>query len=236
MPVFEAVAPLTRAQKRRRRIGASVIVVAGLGFAVWAAIDCAHIAFGYVASYSFAMVLMLSCASAFVGLMLMIYWRTRSTGAALLSTGIATYLVFLGCIGVLKKFDRVAWMHEPPAQAMGPDQQASLVIYYRPATTQQQINDFVEHKLEGYPSKVHDGTDFPEFVNEYLGLIPSQANGFDGSALTFRPGARGIAVDSFVSMVQSDPRVARTFRDTPPAAIHLPKAEQAPLSPTRTIR
>jgi hypothetical protein len=119
---------------------------------------------------------------------------------------------------------------------MGPDQQASLVIYYRPGTTQRQINDFVEHKLEGYPSKVHDGKDFPEFVDQYLGLIPPQANGFDGGALTFRPGAHGIAVDSFVSMVQSDPRVARTFRDTPPTAIHLPKAEQAPLSPTRTIR
>ncbi len=236
MPVFKAAAPLTRAQKWRRWIGASIIGAAGLGFAVWAAIDCAHIAFGYVASYSFVMVLMLGCAFAFIGLLLMIYWRTRSTGATLLSTGIATYLVFLGCIGILKKFDRVAWVHEPPERAIGPDQQASLVIYYRPDTTQQQINNFVEHKLGGYPSKVHDGTGFPEFVNDYLGLTPSQANGFDGSALTFRPEAHGIAVNSFISMVQSDSRVARTFRDTPPAAIHLPKVEQAPLSPTRTSR
>ena len=91
-----------------------------MGFAFWAAIDCSHIAFGYVASYSFAMVLMLGCASAFVGLVLMIYWRTRSTGAALLGTGIATYLVFLGCIGVLKKFDKVAWVREPPCASHGP--------------------------------------------------------------------------------------------------------------------
>ena len=236
MPVFEAAAPKTRAQKRRRWVGASVIMAAGLGFSIWAAIDCAHIAFGYVASYSFVTVLMLSCASAFIGILLMIYWRTSSTGLALLSTGIAMYLVFLGCIRVLKKFDRVAWMHEPPARAMGPDQQASLIIYYRPGTTQQQINDFVEHKLEGYPSKVHEGTGLPGFVNGYLGLSPSQANGFDGGALTFRPGAHGVAVDSFVRIAQSDPHVERTFRDTPPAAIHLPKVEQAPLSPTRTIR
>jgi hypothetical protein len=161
----------------------------------------------------------------------MIYWRTRTTGIALLCTGVATYLVFLGCIEVLKKFDKVAWVHEPPMQSFGPDQQASLIIYYRPGTTDREIEDFVEHKLEGYPSKVHDGTGLPEFVAEYMRLDPSQANGFDGSALTFRPGAHGAAVDSFVAMVQADPRVARIFRDTPPDAIHLPKAEQAHLPP-----
>jgi hypothetical protein len=231
MPVFEASAPLNRAQKRNRWITAGVIVAAGVGFAVWAAIDCAHIAFGYVASYSFAMVFVLGCVLAFVGLLLMIYWRTRSTGVTLVGTGILTYLVFLGCIGILKRLDKVAWQHEPPLQTMGPDQRASLVIYYRPGTTDQQIVDFVKHKLESYPSKVHDGKDLPDFVSEYLALLPSQANGFDGSALTFKPGVHGAAVDSFVSMVQSDPRVARIFRDTPPDAIHLPEGEQAPVAP-----
>jgi len=121
-------------------------------------------------------------------------------------------------------------------QHFGPDQQASLVIYYRPGTTDQQIEDFVEHKLENYPSKVHDGTDFPEFVTEYLALLPSQANGFSGGALTMKPGAHGAAVDAFVSMVQSDPRVARVFRDVVPDAIHLPKAEQAPKLPIQRLR
>jgi hypothetical protein len=236
MPVFAATTPLTRAQKRRRWIAASVIVAVGLGFAVWAAIDCSHIAFGYIASYSFAAVFMFGCVFVVIGLLLMIYWRTRTAGAAFLSTGVATYLVFLGCIGILKKFDKVAWVHEPPVRAMGPDQQASLIIYYRPGTTDQQIEDFVEHKLDGYPSKVHDGTDLPEFVSEYLRLNPSQANGFDGSALTFRPGAHGAAVDSFVAIVESDPRIARVFRDTPPNAIYLPKAEQAALPPPHKSR
>jgi hypothetical protein len=107
-----------------------------------------------------------------------------------------------------------------------------LIIYFRPGTTNQQIEDFVEHKLESYPSKVHDGTDFPEFVTEFMALHPSQANGFDGSALTFKSGAQGTNVDSFIAMVQSDPRVARIFRDMSPDSIHLPKAEQAPLPAT----
>jgi hypothetical protein len=114
-------------------------------------------------------------------------------------------------------------------QHFGPDQQASLIIYYRPGTTDRQIEDFVEHKLENYPSKVHDGPDYPEFVTEYRALGPSQANGFEGSALTFKPGAHGSDVDSFLAMVQSDSRVARVFRDMPPDTIHLPKAEQAPV-------
>lgn len=171
---------------------------------------------------------MLGLYLAAAGLLLMIYWRTRSTGAALFGTGIIMYLVFLGSIAALKKFDKVAWQHEPPMQSFGPDQQASLVIYYRPGTTDQQIEDFVEHKLENYPSRVHDGKGFPDFVTEYMALIPSQANGFHGSALRFKPGADVVAVDSFVSMVQSDPRVERVFRDTSPNAIHLPKTEQTP--------
>ncbi len=208
MPVFKGNPPLSRPQKRRRWIASSLIAVAGTGFAVWAAIDCARIRFGYVASYSFGVVFIFGCVLAILGLLLMAYWRTRSTGAALLGTGILIYLVFLGCIGTLKKFGKVAWQHEPPMQSFGPDQRASLVIYYRPGTTEQQIQDFVVHRLENYPSKVHDGKDFPEFVTEYLALVPSQANGFDGSALTFKADAHGAAVDSFVSMVRSDPRVA----------------------------
>lgn len=224
--------PLDQSQKRCRWIAAGVIAAAGVGFAVWAAVNCAHIAFGYAVSYSFAEVFMLSCCVAFIGLLLMIYWRTRSTGAALLGTGIVTYLAFLSCIWTLKQFNKVAWEHEPPMHAIGADQRASLVIYYRPDTTEQQIEDFVEHKLENYPSKVHDGKDFPEFVTEYLALPSSEANGFHGSALTFRPDANRIEVDSFVSMVQSDPRVARVFRDTSPNAIHLQTAEQAAESHT----
>ena len=36
-------------------------------------------------------------------------------------------------------------------------------------------------------------------LHGYLALVLSQANGFDGSALTFKPGARGTAIDSFHS-------------------------------------
>ncbi|MES2392187.1 MAG: hypothetical protein V4555_11140 [Acidobacteriota bacterium] len=232
MPVFEPPEPLSKAQKRWRWIVASIIAAASIAFATWAAVDCAHISSGYAASYSFATVFFLACLIALVGAGLMIYWRTRSTGAALLGSGIAMYLIFLGCIAVLKKLDKVAWQHEPPLQSFGPDRKASLVIYYRPGITDQQIEDFVEHKLENFPSAVHDGTDFPDFVTEYLALLPSQANGFSGSALTFRQDAHGIGVESFVAMVQSDPRVARVFRDTVPTAIHLPSPERAPTVPT----
>lgn len=232
MPVFKAAAPQTRAQKRRRWIAAAMILAAGSGFAVWVAIDCAHIVFGYIASYDFAIVFRLGCIVAFIGLPLLIYWRTRSTGVALIGTGIAMYLVFLGCIGILKRFDNVAWVHEPHAQRIGPDQKASLIIYYRPGTTGRQIEDFVEHKLE-CPSEVHDGANFPAFVSQYWRL---QANGFDASALNFEPGAHGVAVDSFIRMVQSDPRVARVFRDVSPNAIHVPKVEQVPPSSTHKIR
>ena len=228
MPVFDLAVPYTRPQIVRRWIVGIVIFGAGVAFAIWAALDCSRIAFGYVASYSFAFVLYISVLVVFIGLPTCIYWRTRSTGIVLVVTGFLIYGTFLATIGVLKKFDKVAWVHEPPMRRFGPDQIASLVVYYRPTTTDAQIEDFVENKLENYPSSVHDGKDFPSFMIEYSALIPSQANGYEGSALTFDTGAKGPEVESFVAMIQSDSRVLRTFRSIAPEAIHLPKAEQAP--------
>jgi hypothetical protein len=220
--------PLTKAQRRWRWIAAVAIVVVAGAVAAWAALDCVHIRFGYVASYSFAAVFFLSIAIAILGVLLLPYWRTRTTGASLVLSGIIMYLTFLGTIEVLKKLDRVAWVHEPPLQHFGPGQQASIVIYYRPGTTSAQIEDFDEHKLQNYPSSLHDGKDFPGFVTEYGALIPDQANGYDGSYLTFKPDAKGPAVDAFVGIIQSDPRVLKTFRDTVPDTIRLPKSEQVP--------
>ena len=144
----------------------------------------------------------------------------------MIAAGLLMYPLFLGYIGVMKKLDRVAWMHESIVH-FGPDQSASLVIYYRPGTTDAQIEDFIENKLEQPAEPRHDGKDYPEFVDSYLRLLPSQANGYDASALTFRVNESVPEVSSYISMIQSDPRVQRVFRNVAPDSIHLPPGEQA---------
>jgi hypothetical protein len=227
MPLVSAPAPFTNAQHRRRWVIAGVILTCGLSAAIWAAIDCSHIQFGYAAGYSFATMFFLSAWVILLGLPMLLYWRTRTSGIAFIVTGFSIYLAFLGTLQILKRLDRVAWMHEPPMQSFGPDQSASLVIYYRPGTTDAQIEEFVNNKLEQPAEPRHTGKDYPEFVESYLRLIPEQANGYDASALSFRGNQSNPAVGSYVAMIQSDPRVLRVFRDVSPEAIHLPNSERA---------
>jgi hypothetical protein len=226
MSLLTSEVPYTKPQRLRRWIAAAVILAAALAFTVWAAEDCIRTQSGYVASYSYGEMLILSILICFIGILSLIYWRTRTTGAALIAAGLLMYPLFLGYIGVMKKLDRVAWMHEPIVH-FGPDQSASLVIYYRPGTTDAQIEDFIENKLEQPAAPRHDGKDFPEFVGSYSRLLTSQANGYEASSLTLRGNETAPQVLSYVSMIQSDPRVQRVFRNLAPDSIHLPPGEQA---------
>jgi hypothetical protein len=228
MPIFSADLPYDRAQRVRRWVIGIFIVVTGVAIAIWAAIDCSHIIYGYVASYTFAEIFYLSILIALVGIPLIVYWRTRSTGVVLIATGVLMYAIFLGTIGVLKKFDKVAWVHEPPMQHFGPDQPVSLVIYYKAGTTNDQIEDFIENRLEQPAEPRHAGKDYPEFVAEYMRLSTEQSNGFDGSALTFVANTSETQSAPYIAMIEADPRVQRVFRNVIPNSIHLPSSEQAP--------
>ena len=214
--------PITDKQRRRRRIGVALILIAGICFGIWEALDCARIPFGYVASYDFGIAFFLTVCASVLGMLLLIYWRTRSSGMALIVAGIISYATFLGGIYGLKKLDRVAWQHEPPMQRFGPDQQASIVIYYRHGTSQAEINDFIDKVLERPAQPRHDGRDFPEFVSEYMVLIPSQASGYDGSTIGLRSNAAQSETAAYIASIRADPRVARIFLNSAPDSIHLP--------------
>jgi hypothetical protein len=203
-----------------------VIVIGGAAIAFWSALQCAKIQFGYAATYTYAGIFFSAIALCIIGIFLLIYWRTRSTGIALILCGIILYGGFVASIEVLKKFDRVAWMHEPPMATFGPDQNASIVIYYRHGTSQQQINDFIENVLESPAEPRHAGRDYPEFIDEYMGLLPSQANGFDGSTLGIRPNTPLSAKAAYIEAIQKDPRVEHVFVEVTPNAIQYPERDE----------
>jgi hypothetical protein len=226
MPVFERTMPFTPAQRCLRWIGGSVLVIGAVAIAFWSALQCAKIQFGYVAAYSYAGMFFWAIALCIIGLLLLIYWRTRSTGIALILCGIILYGGFVASIKVLKKFDRVAWMHEPPPVRFGPDQNASIVIYYRHGTSQEQINDFIENVLEEPAESRHAGKDYPEFIDEYIVLLPSQANGFDGSTLGVRPKAPPSSKAAYIETIRTDPRVEHVFVDVAPNAIQYPEHDE----------
>ena len=193
----------------------------GIGLGFWEARDCASLRFAYIADYSYAGVLSLSIGLSVIGLLLLIYWRTRWVGAGLIAAGILSCAMFYTGMTVLVKEDRVAWRHEPPLERFGgPGAKASAVIYFRRGVTREQVEEFDSLVLQGPAPPWHDGRDYPPFLATYVSLLPSQANGHEAIALTFFNDAPPDKVNAYLATIKADSRVARVFLDTAPDAIH----------------
>jgi energy-coupling factor transporter transmembrane protein EcfT len=223
MPVLR---PQTARSAKQRLFDRSALVVLGclgIAFGVWEAYQCAKVAFGYVASYNFVAAIVVAIVLTIVGLLLAVYWRSRWIGVGFVLAGVLSCATFYSGVTVLLKSDHVAWRHEPPMVTFGPDQKASAVIYFCPKTTNEQIENFVDSVLEDSAEPRHAGRDFPVFVASYFRLSPSQANGHDGAALTFRLATTSGDIRSYITKIESDIRVSKVFVDAVPASIRLNK-------------
>jgi hypothetical protein len=217
-------APEIRSQSQRRfeKVAFWGLCCAGFAFGLWQAYECARIVYGYVAAYSFAGAIGSATILVTIGLLLTVFWRTRGMGFGFVLAGFLSCVTFYAGIATLTRLDRVAWKHEPPLVAFGPDQKASAVIYFCPGTTHDQIENFPDSVLYVNAEPRHAGKDYPAFVESYLRLLPEQANGHDAVALTLFPNT-GTAkeIGAYLSKIESDRRVAKVFTGIAPTAIHL---------------
>lgn len=218
--------PQTPFQHSLNRIVAVLLAAAGVGLGMWEARQCAAVRFGYAASYSYVTALALAAALFLIGLPLLVYWRTRWVGVGVLVAGILSCASFYAGMAVLLKLDRVAWRHEPPPVHFGPDQRASVVVYFRKGTTNQQIEDFNVSILQADAQPRHKGLDFPAFVSSYLRLLPNQANGHQAIALTFRNDAPPDQVNAYLTKIKNDERVDKIFLGISPESIHDPPSNR----------
>jgi hypothetical protein len=184
-------------------------VLAGIAFGWWQAKECAAIAYGYVAGYSFAAAVFFGVSFSILGLLLAIYWRTRWFGYGLIAAGILSCTVCYGGIYILLKQDRVAWRHEPPEVSIGPDAKASAVIYFRKGITDQQVESFNSSVLMMPTIPQHD----------YLRLLPSQANGHEGIAITFLANAPTDKMAAALATIKADNRVENVYLNIAPDSI-----------------
>lgn len=225
MPFLRPKARLTAKQRRLRLVISLLLLTSGIGLGLWEAIDCAKIRFGYIASYDFAIAFLLGGFLCVVGLLLLPYWRTRSGGIALVAAGVLSYATFLGGITILKKLDRVAWQHEPPMQHVADaDDTASLVLYFRKGTSNQQVNDFIQNVLE-QPSTQHDGRDTPDFVTEYYVIY---TDGYEGYAMNFSGDAPSFKTNNYIASIKGDSRIDRVFTNVVPNSIRLAENPSVP--------
>jgi len=220
MPLLSPNQPLSAWQRRVNRAALALLSLAGITFGVWNAHEAASISSGYVASYTFVGVFFLGIFVAVVGLLLVIYWRTRWFGFGFIAAGVLSYLSLLGGVAILTKLDRVAWRHEQMVR-FGPDQKSSAVIYFRKQVTDQQIENFNRSVLMMPSVPQHDGPDYPPFVSEYSRLLPMQANGYDAVAISFFDKSPADKVNAYLAIIKADSRVEKVFLDTAPDAIHI---------------
>ncbi len=184
MAILFSDQPLSSVQRRVNWGALALLGLSGVAIGWRAARECALIASGYAADYDYAIIFFLAIALCMLGLPLLIYWRTRWIGSGLIAAGFLAYVAFFSGMAVLSKEDRVAWRHEKMI-SIGPDQKASVVIYFHKEVTDRQVEDFESSVLMEPAMPTHDGRDFPPFVRQYLRLFPRQANGHNAVALTF---------------------------------------------------
>jgi len=204
---------------RHRRANHVILLVSiliGVALGVEQARECAAVSATYLADYSFAISFSIFTTLSILGLPLLVYWRTRWLGAGFIAVGMLSYVIFLSGMAVLTKEDRVAWRHEKMI-SFGPDQKASVLIYFRKGITSQQVEDFNSTVLE-VPTTQRPGHGHPPFVQTYLRL--SQSNGHEGIALTFFDNAAADKVDAYLTAIRADQRVENVFLNTSPNSIH----------------
>jgi hypothetical protein len=216
MPLLHPSASLSVTHRRANRFALIGLSIIGLLLGVWQAKYCAEIRFGYVAGYSYATAVFLAIALCGIGLLLIIYWRTRGLGTGLILAGILSCATFYGSMALLMRLDLVAWRHEPPQVSVGPRERASLVIYFKHGTSDAQVENFRSYVLADREGR------YPPFVRIYLRLMPSKANGHEGVALTFSEGTRSEEITSYVEKIERDHRVDSLHRDIAPTAIEKP--------------
>ena len=219
MPIFQPSAPPSGSQRLLSK-AAVVLGAAGcIGLGLWEAHHCAQVAFRSMVGSSYIAALLVAIAISLGGILLCIYWRTRALGLCLIVFGLLSYGVFLGGMAALKEMDKVAWQHETPAESVGPDEKASVVIYFRKGTTDEQIEAFHSTVLEQPGQPMHPEPEYPWFVINYLRLPPAQANGFDGVAVSFRHNVTRADTDPYLAKIRADERVEKVLLDVSPGAI-----------------
>lgn len=218
MSLLHTNQPLSTLQRRVNKSALPILVIAGIALGLQGARECAATTSGYLASYDYASAQSLALVLSALGLLLLVYWRTRWIGGGLIAAGILSCAIFYASMNVLLKLDRVAWVHEKMI-SFGPDQKASMVIYFRKGISPQQIETFNESVLMGPAEPRHAGRDYPVFVQSYLRLAPSQANGHEAVALTFFNNTSADKTNHYLTAIEGDSRVEKVFLDVSPDSI-----------------
>jgi hypothetical protein len=219
MSVFLSDEPLSQRQRCLNWGAAVALAAGGIVWGLKLAKQCASLPFGYAAQYDYAIAWFVAVGLFIVAIPLLVYWRTRWIGVGLAAGGLMSLLAFGAGMRVLAKENLVAWQHSPKSVSLGPDQQASAVIYFKKDIDGEQVESFTSSVLMVPATQQHQGRDFPPFVRGYLLVRPQQANGHWAVALTFQADSAQSATQAYLTAIKSDSRVETIFRNIAPDSL-----------------
>ena len=125
----------------------------------------------------------------------------------------------------------IAWrahLRDSQVVTKTPHDKFSLVIYFHPGTTEEEVEDFRRSVLAARANEhansplvgEQPGESPPDFVEEYWRLAPDQAHGHWANAITFSKRATAEEVSSYEKRIKGDRRVENVYRDIAPDQVH----------------
>jgi hypothetical protein len=219
MPIFQAPAPPSRAQRIFNKSAPIAVLLAACVFGIWRAHACAQITDSSSGTSTYLITFLTAIAIAIAGFLLCIYWRSRTLGAGLILAGMLTALVFFGDFAWMTRRNEVAWRRRVLTISLAVDRKFSVVVYFHKGATNEQIHDFITTVLEVPGQPMHPEPEFPWFVREHRFLPPSLANGREAALVDFRDTAAASVTDPYLEKIRSDPRVEKLLLNANPATV-----------------
>jgi len=172
---------------------------------------------GYVAVYDVVAMWMLALLVLLMGIVLLIFRRTRFSGWVVAAAAFLVPIVFFVGVKASEAAGLNRWLNAPLVH-FGPDVRSSLVVYYKTGISETQISNFQDVQL--YQARPDgNGQEFKPGIGTFLRLVPSQAHGHDAFALDLDSGMRPDQRESLISSLSSSPLVFKVYRDVAPDSI-----------------
>jgi len=172
---------------------------------------------GYVAVYDAVAMWMFSLLVLLMGIVLLIFRRTRFSGWVVAAAAFLVPIVFFVGVKVSFAAGLNSWLNAPLVH-FGPDVRSSLVVYYKAGISHKEISDFQDAQLYQARPDGH-GKDFKPGIRTFLSLIPDQAHGHYAFAVDLDPRMRPSQRESLISSLSSSPLVFKVYRDVAPNSI-----------------
>ena len=173
---------------------------------------------GYTAVYSVVLMWMVSVPLILVGLICVCSRQAKWLGKRLLGCGLGIALCFFAGIRISERVGWNFWLNQPMVK-FGPDVVASEVVYFDLGATEAEIEEFQRAALYVIRGR---GFDLKPGITSFMTLLPSQAYGHNGFAITLSSSLPDRQREELRATFSASRLVFRVYDDTAPDDIPPP--------------